>query len=213
MTQPLSHREPPALHDRALDDLSYIRRTMEGAVAFTDVSGLGLALVGLSALAAAFFASRQPSIERWLTIWIVEAIIACTLAMLLMYRKMRRRQPGAAGLSVPARKFLLAFWPAIIVGAVVTIAIVTASPAVEPYVGLASTAKLLAGIWLLLYGVAVMGAGAYSVRAVPLLGVVFLILGTVTLLVPIFAADLMLAAGFGVAQFVVGIHIARSYGG
>lgn len=211
MTQPL--REPPALHDRAIQDLSFIRRTMEGATSFTDVSGRGLALIGLTALGTAALASQQPTLARWLAVWLAEAAFAASLSLAMTLRKMRRRQPDGAGLSLPARKFLLAFWPAIAAGAVITLALMTSFAGAAPSTPPGRAATLLAGVWLLLYGVGVMGAGAFSVRAVPLLGLVFIALGVLTLLLPAIPADLMLAAGFGVAQIVVGIHITRSYGG
>jgi len=211
VTQPL--REPPALHDRAIQDLSFIRRTMEGATSFTDVSGQGLVLLGLLALGAAGLASQQPTVIRWLAVWLLAALLGGSLSLGMNLRKMRRRQPEGSGLSVPARKFLFGFWPAIAAGAVLTFAIIPGFVE-SPYAGgLGQPTTLLAGIWLLLYGVGVMGAGAFSVRAVPLLGVVFIGLGTLTLLLPSIPADLMLAAGFGLAQIVAGVYIARSYGG
>ena len=74
VTQPARTTEPPALHDRALQDLSYIRKTMEGASAFTDVSGAALVVIGALAVVVAYLASLQPTLERWLALWIATAI-------------------------------------------------------------------------------------------------------------------------------------------
>ena len=211
MAAPLRER-PPALHDRALQDLSFIRRTMEGASSFTDVPGWGLVVTGATALGAATLASLQPSAGRWIAVWLVEAALGTLLGGAFMLRKMRRRaQPdGAPLLSIPARKFLLGFWPAILAGAVLTFALIDPrgiwdASSVAPHA--------LAGLWLLLYGVGVVTAGAFSVRAVPLMGIGFMLLGAIALLVPATPGDLFLALGFGVLQMAFGAWIARRHGG
>ena len=210
MTAPL--REPPALHDRALQDLSFIRRTMEGAASFTDVPGWGLAAVGATALGAAVLADLQPLPGRWLAVWLAEAFLAATLAGGMMLRKMRRRAPAGtvAVLSVPGRKFLLGFWPAIFAGAVLTFSLVDFSALGD---STQQVPAILPGLWLLLYGVGVLTAGAFSVRAVPLMGVCFMALGAIALLVPAVPAVLVLALGFGALQIVFGVFIARRHGG
>src|SRR5262245_49662518 len=98
---------------------------MEGAAHFTDVPGWGLVAVGLTALVAAPVASFQPTTPRWIAVWLAEAIVGVLLGGGTMLRKMRRRgrEAGSPVLSVPARKFLLGFWPAVIAGAVITLAI------------------------------------------------------------------------------------------
>ena len=211
MAAPLRER-PPALHDRALQDLSFIRRTMEGASSFTDVPGWGLVVTGATALGAATLASLQPSAGRWIAVWLVEAVLGTLLGGAFMLRKMRRRATpdGAPLLSIPARKFLLGFWPAILAGAVLTFALIDPrgiwdASSVAPHA--------LAGLWLLLYGVGVVTAGAFSVRAVPLMGIGFMLLGAIALLVPATPGDLFLALGFGVLQMVFGAWIARRHGG
>jgi hypothetical protein len=203
---------PPALHDRALQDLSFIRRTMEGAASFTDVPGWGLVAVGISALVAAPVAARQPTDEHWLIVWLLTAVAAATLGGIAMLRKMRRRvtTDGALTLSVPARKFLLSFWPAILAGAVLTLALVDPyTPGIEPHIA----SRVLPGLWLLCYGVGVTTAGAFSIRAVPLMGVGFIALGVLALFVPVVDGDVMMALGFGVLQSVFGVYIARRHGG
>ncbi|MBX3131891.1 MAG: hypothetical protein KF689_00720 [Gemmatimonadaceae bacterium] len=213
MPQPSPDRPPATpLHDRALQDLSFIRRTMEGAASFTDVPGWGLVVAGLVALGAAFIADRQPTPERWLLVWLSAAIVAASLGSLAMLQKMRRRVQGSSAqvLSTPARKFLLSFWPAVFAGAVLTLALVDPfTTSIEPHV----TARLLPGLWLLLYGVGVTTAGAFSVRAVPLMGIGFITLGVLALFVPALDGDLAMALGFGVLQMAFGFTIARRHGG
>src|SRR6185436_5620531 len=53
---PESQPEPPALHDRAMDNLRYIRETMELATAFTGISGWGEIAIGVTALIASLIA-------------------------------------------------------------------------------------------------------------------------------------------------------------
>jgi hypothetical protein len=203
---------PPALRDRALQDLSFIRRTMEGASSFTDVPGWGLVGTGVVALGAAFLADCQPTAERWLSIWLTAAALAVSLGGIAMLRKMRRRvrTDGVQLISVPARRFLLGFWPAVLAGAALTFALIDPFlPGIDAHV----TARILPGLWLLLYGVGVATAGAHSVRPVPLMGIAFIALGTVALFVPALDGDLMMALGFGVLQVGFGVVIARRHGG
>lgn len=204
--------DPPALHDRALQDLSFIRRTMEGAASFTDVPGWGLVAVGGLAMAAAPVAASQPTPVRWLWVWVATAAVAVAAGGTAMAHKMRRRIGADAPLrlSVPARKFLLSFWPAVIAGAALTLALVDPyTPGIDARV----TTRVLPGLWLLLYGVGVTTAGAFSIRAVPLMGLGFIALGLIALFVPFVDGDLMMALGFGGLQVGFGLRIARRHGG
>jgi hypothetical protein len=204
--------EPPALHARAIQDLSYIRRTMEGASSFTDVPGWGLVAIGVTAVAASLTAGHQHSAGRWIAVWLCEAALAASLGVGMTWRKMRRvpRVAGSPMLSVPARKFLFGFWPAIFAGAVLTAALIDPDAI---WLVNSTPPRILPGVWLLLYGVGVTTAGAFSVRAVPLMGLGLITMGALALLVHAISADFILGLGFGVWQIAFGFWIARRHGG
>src|ERR1044071_7394743 len=94
--------EPPALHDRAMDNLRYIRETMERASAFTGISGWGEVAIGVTALAAAVTAAQQPTFKGWLLVWMAEALMSLLIAGWSMDRKARAVQMPL--LSGPGRK-------------------------------------------------------------------------------------------------------------
>lgn len=196
-----AHREsPPALQDRAIDNLRYIRETMERAGEFTAVSGWAQVLIGCTALGAAAIASRQASDTAWLLTWLAEAVLSVIVASIAMTRKSRAADvPLFNG---PGRKFVLSFLPPMAVGVLLTIVLFRAN-----------VIWALPGVWMLLYGAAVMTGGAFSVRIVPVMGIFFMLLGAIALVAPPVARDWLMAAAFGVVHIVFGFLIARRYGG
>lgn len=192
--------EPPALHARAMDNLEYIRETMERATAFTNISGWGQVAIGVTALAAAFIGTHQRGFKNWLAIWCAEAVVALLIAGWSMDRKARAaRMPLLSG---PGRKVAFSLSPPILAGAVLTVVLYRA--------GLVNA---IPGLWLLLYGTGVITGGMFSVSAVPIMGVCFMMLGAAALLAPPGFADWFMAAGFGGLHIVFGVVIARRYGG
>ena len=192
--------EPPALSDRAIDNLTFIRQAMERAGSFTAVSGTGIVAIGVLALVAGFVASRQAGANAWLGVWLAAAAAAVVIELTLTARKAR-----ALGLPIdsgPGRKFALAFTPAMLAGAILTAALTPAAPR-----------DLLVGMWLLLYGAGVTAGGALSVPVVPVMGASFMVAGGVALMLPVAAANWMMVAGFGMLHIVFGFFIARRYGG
>jgi len=192
--------EPIALGDRAVEDLRFIRQTMEGGAAFTAVPGWGGVGMGVTALAASALAAAQPTAERWLLVWTLEALLAVAIGAVAMHRKARRAELPV--LSGAGRKFLLSFLPPALAGAALTVALWRAG-----------AEALLPGGWLLLYGTAVVTAGTFSVRIVPVMGICFMVLGVFALLAMPAAGDLSMAVGFGGLHILFGTTIARRHGG
>lgn len=188
-----------ALGDRALEHLEFIRGTMARASSFTGVPGWGGVAMGGTALVAAWVAGRQATPGAWLTVWLADAALAFLVGAWSLSRKSRRIH--GAVLPAPARRFLLSFVPPLAVGAALT-----------PALWAAGQGAMLPGVWLLLYGAGIVTGGAFSVRAVPLLGLVLMAIGALVLTVPAWG-NLGMAAGFGGAQVVFGLYIARRHGG
>jgi hypothetical protein len=192
--------EPPALHDKAMDNLRYIRETMEGASAFTAVPGWGGVAMGVAASVTAAVASRQPDIDLWLATWLSGALLSFCVAAWAVYRK--AAGTDAPQLSRSGRKFALSFSPPMVAGILLTLALYRAG-----------MARMLPGAWLLLYGAAVTNAGAFSVRIVPAMGICFMLCGGCALLSPAAWGNWYMAAGFGGLHIIFGLIIARRYGG
>lgn len=195
-------RSPPpaALHDRAMENLRFIRQTMEEAGAFTAVPGWGTVAVGVTALGATALALGQAEVGRWLAVWLIDAVLGVTIAAWAVTRK--ARMAGLPVLSGAARKFVLSFLPPALAGALLTVALF------DP-----ETVGPIPGIWLLLYGAAVVTAGTFSVRIVPVMGLCFMVTGAAALFSPAGWGDFYMAAGFGGLHVLFGILIARRHGG
>ncbi len=193
--------DPPiALHERAMDDLRFIRQTMERAGSFTAVPGWGGVAIGCTAIAAALVAHSQPSSDRWLAAWLATAVLATLLGGGTLYQKARRaRVPLRSG---PGRKFLLSFLPPVAAAVALTAALHSHD-----------AVSLLPGLWLLSYGAAIVTAGTFSVRAVPLMGTGFMLFGALALASPAEWGDAWMAAGFGGFHIGFGLLIARRHGG
>ena len=197
--EPSQHLKVVSINDRAIDNIRYIRETMERAGSFTAVPGWGGMLMGISALLTAGLASKLQSRELWFATWLGEAFLAFAIGGLALLQKAQAVKTILYG---PGRKFALNLFPAMIGGAVLTLVLYRE--------GLFT---LMPGVWLMLYGVAVVNGGTYSVKVVPIMGMCFMGIGAVALVLPFEWANWCMAAGFGGLQIVFGAVIARRYGG
>jgi hypothetical protein len=194
MASPQRIHPTPAepLHARAMDDLSFIRRTMERATAFTAVPGWGGVAMGV--------AHQSQTPDERLAVWLGASVVALLIGGWAMAAKARRA--GTTVFSWSGRRFMLSFLPPLVVGALLTYTLARA--------GLHDA---LPGTWLLLYGTGVVTGGAFSVRAVPIMGICFMLLGGLALFGPPAWGNLLMAAGFGGLHIAFGLLIARRYGG
>ncbi|MEO6445373.1 MAG: hypothetical protein ABIZ91_04930 [Gemmatimonadaceae bacterium] len=204
-------RREPNLSDRAFDNLRFIRETMEAAGAFTAISGTGIILTGVVALVATLVAGNGVDTPRWLMTWMAAAPLAFSASVYFTVKK--TRASAAPFTSAIARKLALAFFPSLIAGAVITAVAVRAG-----------WYQALPGMWLMLYGAAVMGGGALSVPIIPVMGALFMAAGASALAAPLVVAGWpmearaallngFMAAGFGGLHVLFGFAISRRYGG
>lgn len=183
-----------------MDNLRYIRETMERATPFTGISGRGEMAIGATALIASLIAAQQPTFNAWLAVWLAEGFISVLIAGWSMDRKARSLQmPLFSG---SGRKVVFSLAPPVIAGGLLTIVLVRA--------GLPSP---IPGIWLLLYGTGVITGGMFSVRAVPVMGLCFMVLGAIALFSPPAFTNWFMAGGFGGLHLLFGAIIVRRYGG
>jgi len=188
------------INAHALDNLQYIRTAMERAGSFTAVPGVGGIIIGCTALLVAGWARRLGDAEAWLATWLGEAALASLIGIAGAAHKSRKANLPL--LSGPGRKFLLGFAPPLFAGALLTFVLYRA--------GLMAA---IPGTWLLLYGAGVFCGGAASVKAVPVMGICFMALGTAALFAPCGWGNALLATGFGGVHILFGILITVKYGG
>jgi len=197
---PVQSEAPAAIESRALGTLAYIRASIESSSSM-DVPGMAGIVMGIIGALAAIMVSLPRWAPHWLGIWLVAAAVALLLGGALVARQIARR--GHTRYLGPARKFLLCLCPALFAGAVLTLVSWTA--------GMTS---VIPGIWLLLYGCAVISASTVTIagitRLIGIMGALFVALGLMTFALPTTANTAMLGLGFGVLHISFGILIGRS---
>lgn len=192
--------QPTSIDSGAVENLRYIRSTIEAAHTFTTVPGKGCIAMGVTALFAVGLETLPALAQHWLAIWVGAAILACAAALWFMEQKAH-----AQGLSLRravARRFFMTLAPAFLSGAILTAAL---AGSVDR--------ELITGLWLLLYGTGLSACGLFAVPAVFTAGVAFMGLGAATLWLPPGSAPIVLALGFGGIHLALGAVIVRHHGG
>ncbi len=192
--------EPPSLHGRAMDNLEFIRNTMQRSTEFTAVPGYGGVWMGVTAIGAAVIAGMQTTWLMWTAVWIVEAFLAVSVGAMMMWQKSKYIETPLN--SEPAKKFALGFAPAIISAIILTVLL-----------SLKGLFQYLPSVWLTLYGTAVVSGGAYSVKIVQVKGWFFIALGAISIFVPAVYGNGLMGIGFGIFNVVFGLIIAKKHGG
>ncbi|MBM3783352.1 MAG: hypothetical protein FJW30_03275 [Acidobacteria bacterium] len=192
--------KPVAITDHALEQLKYIRETMERSSSFTAVPGWGGVAMGLSAFAAAWFAAGETDVFRWCRIWVWEAMAGAAIGGAAIYWKARNGDKTA--FMEPGRRFFLSFCPPVVAGALLTWMLYQSGHV-----------AVLPGLWLLLYGAGIVTGGTFSVRVVPIMGLCFMTLGAFSFGFAPAWANWFLAGGFGGLHILFGLIIARRFGG
>ncbi len=189
-----------SIHGKAASDLAYIRRTMDGSMRFTAVSGWGGIGMAAVAFAAAPLAGARADSAGWLFVWLAAAGAGLIVSVGAVAAKAKRTgQSVAAG---AGRRFVFGLGPPLLLGALLTVALWNAGQV-----------ALLPPMWLLVYGTALTTAGSYTVAAIPAMGCAFLVLGAAALQAGSAWGDHFMAAGFGGVNLVGGLVVLRRHGG
>jgi hypothetical protein len=192
--------EPVNIGDRAIDNLKFIRETMERSTVFTSVPGYGGILMGATAVVAAYIAQSQAALRDWLIVWLTEAVLAFFIGLLAMWQKTKLSKTSL--FSTPARKLLMNSLPPMLCGVFITLGLWRFGHF-----------EVMIPVWIMSYGAAVVCGGAFSVKAVPLMGWCFIMLGAVAFFLPANSGNVMMGLSFGALHIVFGFIIGRKFGG
>ena len=192
--------DPTPIGVSAVDNIRYIRSTIEAANTFTTIPGRGCILMGAIALLAATAELVPAFTSYWLPIWLIAAVASSTIGLYFMSAK-AKQQGLNLGRAISVR-FFLTLAPAFIAGGILTVALIDVVPRVA-----------IAGIWLLTYGIGIAACGVFSITLVLIAGFAFMGLGAVALFAPDAWAAALLALGFGGIHLALGALVMRDYGG
>ena len=192
-------QNPIPIETHALGTLAYIRRSIDssGTMAVPGMAGVVMGGIGII---ATIVASVPRMATHWLEVWLIAAAVALAVGGATMARQ--AAESGHARYLGPVRKFLRCLCPALLAGAVLTFVLWRAE-----------ITRFIPGVWLLLYGCAVLSAStvtiARTMRLIGIMGGLFMLLGILAFATPQTTHTLILGIGFGVLHSVFGVLIGR----
>jgi hypothetical protein len=182
-----------ALDTHALGTLQYIRASIDAAGLLAVPGSAGIAMGAVGVLAA-ILVSLKSLAAHWLEIWLLAGLVASAFGTVLMAHQVISR--GTALYRGPLRRFLMCLCPPLLVGAVLTWQL-----------WLHAQTTLIPGVWLLMYGCAVMAASTLTRRALAVMGGLLAVLGIIALQSPPSYQNTVLGIGFGGLHLLFGILI------
>jgi hypothetical protein len=196
----LSLARPPTLEGRAIDNLRFIRETMERSRQFTALPGTAGIAMGATALLAAALAARSSTGDAWIATWLAAAAVCLAIGVGSVTR--RARKLGVAVLSGPGKGFVFGLAPGLFCGAAITAALYRHG-----------AFGAMPATWMLLYGCALLGGGTVSLVQVRAMGLCFLGAGTIALALPLpplsTALNWEMGGVFGGLHLLFGLLVAR----
>jgi hypothetical protein len=185
--------------NRALGDISSIRRQVAYSTEFHGYGPATLAGTGVLAIAAAgaqalWLPDPANHIPAYLGIWICTAALAAASIAIQMYTRTRRIHSGMADEMI--RMAVEQFLPSVVAGALITIVLVRFVP---------SALWMLPGIWQIIFSLGVFSSCRFLPRAVAAAGAWYLLTGLVCITLADNRALSPIAMGlpYSAGQFIV----------
>ncbi len=172
---------------------------MERAEPFTGMSGLGMMIMGALGMAASVATWHvEVGSPDWLGVWVAAALIALAVGGVSLVWKSLRIY--GRDWRAPGNRFVFSLLPALFAGGLLSHALAPVAP------------ELLPLVWLTCYGAGTFAAGFNSIRAISVMGALFLAGGLIVSLVPE-AARWVLMTAFGGIHLGFGALIVVRHGG
>jgi len=159
--------------NKALDDISSIRRQVARSTEFRGYGPATLAATGAMAVLAAaaqqlWLSDPANHISSYLSIWIAIAVLSAALISAQMLTRSRRIHSGMADEMI--RMAVEQFLPSVGAGILITIVLVRYVPA---------TQWMLPGIWQIIFSLGVFSSCRFLPRPVTAVGVWYMLTGTI----------------------------------